>query len=560
MEQHEFETDKNLIVHFIKSQAGSLSKALLEYVQNSGDAKATQVAITIDRDGFTVVDDGEGMPTRELILEVFNRFGFDHSNHDRQWGRFGLGRAQGWNYAKTLFKTHNFALDVDIRERGLKWLLHTDCKHQPGLVIEGKFYEPLSAVDQADTIRDMARMCRYLDMSVIINGEQVNRAPSTQKWTEECDSYYLSANDSNYLHVYNMGVFVCDIYAGQAGVGGTIVTKAGHALTLNVARNDIMRNACTVWPAISKRLREIGQQRAGAASPTQRKTDADRDFMASRTADPAEANAFEGAMFTLSTGRHITLQRMELLCRGGATLTTAVRGNSIAERLYRAGSAIPLAEVTLERFGVRDISGFKAELLRRLKSNHSMTAAIARSWWMHPYKNIETAEVCETIEGCKGYKKLDARIIPDNELSKADLDTLRAIRSMSYAIAKQVEAALESTSVEPRDIVMGQSGDALAYTDGETYIAVVDTFVKACVRDGLGGFHRLANVLVHEYIHNTADVGSHSHDPEFMETFHEVMVRQGVYVAAAATEAFRMWTKAQARLSKARARELDGVI
>ncbi|MCD9046778.1 ATP-binding protein [Luteimonas sp. MHLX1A] len=558
MEKHEFNTDKAIINHFIRSQAGTLGKGLLELLMNSVDAGATRIDVTLGQTGFRVVDNGEGMPTRDLILEVFNRFGFDHAEHQREFGRFGLGRAQIWNFASTKLRTHAFMLDVDVRARGLEWHLHSDLPHQPGTDTEGVFYEPLTAMEYSSAVREFERLCRYLDVTVTLNGDVSNRPPATQKWTEETDTYYLNVTDSNYLQVYNMGVFVCDIYAGDAGAGGTLVTKRGHALTLNVARNDIMRNACTLWRTINARVREIGKERAGKREPTQRVTDADRDFMASCTADPDDADAFAGAMFTLTTGRHITLQRMQAMCGAGAVLTSAPRGHSIAERLYRDGRAIPLSEATLLRFGVRDVSGFKAELLRRLRANPAIQT-LTTQCWRHPYSHIERAEVFDTIEACPGFRMLEARIIPEAELSKEDAATLRAIRSMAYPLAKQVEAVLDSTFVAPREIVMGQSAEAYAYTDGSTYIAVVDTFAKECVRAGLGGFHRLANVLVHEYVHNKADVGSHAHDPEFFETFHDVMAERGAYVAEAAVEAFKQWSQSQKRLSKARARQLDTV-
>lgn len=557
MEQHEFDADKGVIIHFIQSQAGTLAKGFLESVMNAADARASKITFEIDGDGYRIIDDGEGLPTRDLILEVFNRFGFDHTNHQRQWGRFGLGRAQNWNWAREQWRTHNFMLDVDVRERGLKWNLHKDCEHQPGLVITGSFYEPMSAIEQADTIRELTRLCKYIAMEVVINGEQVNRAPQTQKWTEETEAYYLQVSDGNYLHVYNMGVHVCDIYAGTAGAGGTVVTKPGHPLTLNVARNDIMRNTCKVWPVISQRLRELARERAAKPEPTRRTSDADRDFMAQRTADPNDATAFEGAMFSLSTGRHITLQRINTLCRSGAVLTKAERGNPIAERLYREGTVIPFTEQTFERFGVSDAAGFKSELLRRLRA-HVATQESVRRFWSNPYRWIEEALVHNKLEDCPGFAMLQSSVIPDHELSKADKRALSAIRQMAWDAAKAVEAEVGKEVVE-RQIVMGLSSHAEAYTDGSTYIAVVDTFVKKCLRDGLSGFHQLANVLVHEYLHNTEDSGSHTHDAEFFETFHEVMVRQGARVAGTAAKAYEAWAKAEKRLSRKRAKELDVV-
>lgn len=556
MEVHEFTSDRSIIVHFIESQAGSLAKALLEYVQNSADANASKITIDLDEKGFRVVDDGEGMPTRELILEVFKTFGFDHTSHKRQWGRFGLGRAQAWNFASTKWYTHNFMLDVDVRERGLEWHLHTEQPHQPGLVIEGTLYEKMSAIEQADAVRELSRLCKYLDMTVIINGEQVNRPPAAQKWTEETDTYYLKVSDSNYLHVYNMGVHVCDIFAGTAGAGGTVVTKPDHPLALNVARNDIMRNKCTVWPTISERLRALARERADKPLPGRRITDADRDYMAQRTADPEDPTAFDGAMFTLSIGRHITLARINQLCGAGAVLTKAERGDPIAERLYREKRVVPLVEQTLDRFGVSDVYGLQAEVTRRIDNRTKLTHPKFPGY--RPYRSFCDATPYNSIEECPGFSMLQSSVIPHAELSKKQKDALRAIKTMSWGIADAVAGEV-GKRVAPREIVVGLSNHAEAYTDGSTYIAVVNTFLDKCLRGGLAGFHLIANVLVHEYLHNTEDTGSHTHDPEFMEAFHEVMVRRGVRVAEAAANAYETWARNEKRLARKRAQELDVV-
>src|SRR5690606_15477247 len=119
IENRQFSVAPSIIKHLIKSQAGSLGKAILECVQNSIDAGASRVDITLTTDTVRIVDDGHGLRSRDEVLACFEVFGFDHSEHEREFGRFGLGRGQLWAWASTHWRTHAFDLDVDVRERGL---------------------------------------------------------------------------------------------------------------------------------------------------------------------------------------------------------------------------------------------------------------------------------------------------------------------------------------------------------------------------------------------------------------------------------------------------------
>ena len=99
--EDDFQIHRSIIRHLIFSQAGSLSKALLELCMNSLDAKAKTISVAFSSDmrQVTVTDDGVGFNRTQEIKKLFGTFGFDHQTEvemarNRQLGRFGLGRAQ----------------------------------------------------------------------------------------------------------------------------------------------------------------------------------------------------------------------------------------------------------------------------------------------------------------------------------------------------------------------------------------------------------------------------------------------------------------------------------
>ncbi len=96
---------------------------------------------------------------------------------------------------------------------------------------------------------------------------------------------------------------------------------------------------------------------------------------------------------------------------------------------------------------------------------------------------------------------------------------------MNEVIASRIRRLQELTRITlpDRKIVVGTSASALAWTDGATYIALE----RRLLRRGIASFEGLsemASVLVHEYLHMSDDTGSHQHDSDFMQRFHDISV------------------------------------
>ncbi|HFV9292198.1 TPA: ATP-binding protein [Serratia fonticola] len=98
-----FELDPQIIHHIIYSQAGSIGKAVIELLMNAVDAEATDVTLTLTRNGFTCQDNGKGFASRDDVLRYFGRFGTPHQEGDATYGRFRLGRGQIMAHASTGF-------------------------------------------------------------------------------------------------------------------------------------------------------------------------------------------------------------------------------------------------------------------------------------------------------------------------------------------------------------------------------------------------------------------------------------------------------------------------
>lgn len=90
----------------------------------------------------------------------------------------------------------------------------------------------------------------------------MNQDLSSIQWTVETDDAYIlqSAQKSGDTEgIYNQGVFVQHTSSAIGNLTGSylIVTKPGRALEVNISRNEILRERCSLWPKIEKIVREL---------------------------------------------------------------------------------------------------------------------------------------------------------------------------------------------------------------------------------------------------------------------------------------------------------------
>jgi hypothetical protein len=246
-----------LAIHtFIKAQAGSLGKALSEAVMNSLDAFAGTVNVTLDTNGFTICDDGQGFQTREEIEGWFETLGFPHDegNH-RVYGKFGMGRAQMWAFASTVWVSNDFTMTVDVKKTGLDYELAVGKDSYKGTKIQATFYAPLTFQEQTRVRLEFLELVRFVPGLVTFNETVANKSPSEESWDIETPQAWMKFDASlPNLSVYNAGLLVSHFPKYKYGCGGVVVTKPEAALSLNLARNEILESECLVWKNLSKQF------------------------------------------------------------------------------------------------------------------------------------------------------------------------------------------------------------------------------------------------------------------------------------------------------------------
>lgn len=561
-ETRRFSVSPKIIEHLVRSQAGTLEKAFTEIVMNSIDAGATKVEIELSNAGFTAADDGCGFKTRDEVLACFEVFGFDHSDRSRVFGQFGLGRAQLWNWARTVWRTHTFSLDVDIRARGLDYRLETLAEDQPGMRIVGEFYGMLRETDRQACLRGLTKLCKYAVIPVIVNGKDVRKAPERAKWTYEDENCWIEKADAWGLDVYNQGILVRSYSSSETGIGGVAVTKRGKVLAVSMSRTDVLTQTCSLWPQIKEACKGLAEREIKAGKI--RMTDDRRDFLARETIDPTMCEGFEVLrVFTLANGHTVDLKRIVGDLTYGnriRVLTVADRGDKLAERAMQSGRAIILARRTLARFDVDTVSELADTLLSRMRAAYQYRAAdearIAAYYINKLDEVISDGCIYESLSESPIAAELQAETLPKTQWTQQELYAIRAIEAVDRRLRATIEAHAGVTC-NPRHHTVGISNAAEAFTDGSTYIAYEKGVMGEVVNDGLPGFERALALTVHEYLHNDADSGSHSHDAEFYETFHEIILDRNATVHKLALAAFRRYCTNIGRINPKLARQVD---
>lgn len=113
--------------------------------------------------------------------------------------------------------------------------------------------------------------------------------------------------------------------------------------------------------------------------------------------------------------------------------------------------------------------------------------------------------------------------MPGSELTKELKATVHAANSISPQVLAFRHAAYGfDARAQSRQIQAGVSDVAIAWTDGAQVITVDRRFLERCFSTGISGAVTLVLTLVHEYLHDGPSTGTHVHDAEFYERFHQI--------------------------------------
>lgn len=513
-----FTVAPNIIYSLIKAQAGSLAKAVLECIMNSVDAGATLVEITYDSNKITIQDNGKGFTSLEEIKECFNVFGFDHTGQDRTYGQFGIGRAQMWNFCSTLWITNTFSMDVDIKNKGLDYKIKENLTQENGLKIIGKFYEKQSTSDLNHFMSELTMLAKYAQADISLNGKIINKKPQDMKWKYETDEAWIDLKEHGELVVYNLGVKVKSFYCSTFGCGGTVVTKPNVRLALNMARNDILVADCSVWKKLNKDIQKLSSKHIIKDNARKALSNDQIKNIISQMVN----NEIEITYDFLNSKKLIpNIQNRKTSISGlldimiSKKYSIGQKGDIILEKAHMSETTYIFNDLIFDLFECENIS----EIIDKIKTIYSNSSSNYRTI----YKEDCLSNYIDSEEVKNDFSTF-YDIIPSKEYSEFEKLLISSF-SLTSGYLQATFNYVTSNFVNKRILKLGFSDTATAWTDGHSYIVLNRELVKEA-RNGFIGISRIAHIIAHEYVHDSQNSGSHTHDIDFYNLYHDITMHE----------------------------------
>lgn len=493
----DFTVDPAILHSVIKSQAGTLQKALLEGVMNGIDARAKRIIVTLTSDHFIMSDNGRGFRNRTEIEQWFRRFGTPHKEGDATFGKFRMGRGQMMAFAKTTWRTGTFEMKVDIAQAMGFTLNPKPLPKVKGCTITGELYDKLSRLELENVIAEFKSFVKYAQVPVELNGVVISTSPKKVKWDLQTDEAFIQVDreEGKSLKVYNLGVLVKEYSNWEFGCGGTVVTK--QAVEVNFARNDILYR-CKVWQTIKEFIRKANVDKVAR---NRKLNTGERTFLAKQYVyghmKNTEVDPLDMKLITDVMGRHHSIR--DLVAAPRLTVATEKQGR-VAEKLHRKEAAFVLSAETLTRFSAETVQ----ELVDLLVASSSLAFP----------------EVVSFDKVAQGFTE-DYAILNEEALTRQEWLAFQTVCEFHPRYHAWYSMSEKTSGI--RKLEVGESNVAGAWTDGQTYVVLGIGLVRKAARNGAAGFMDLLSTLTHEYVHETADVETHDHCLAFYSKYHDVM-------------------------------------
>jgi len=545
-ESAQFTVDPRIIYRVINDQASTVSKAVLEAVMNAIDARASGCWVDISKDGFVIEDDGDGFRSKEDIHEFFKQFGKPHEDegNDVPFGRFRMGRGQIFAFAATRWNTGEYAMDVDVANKGLDFDIEDGKPHQPGCRIEGTFYEALTTRQYHDLVRHLPEEVAYIDIPVYYDGELINQPAAQVKWDHEDEHAYYKFESNKALKVYNMGAWVQQIPHAKYGIGGTVVSK--NHLHLNTSRNMVLDGRCHEWAQIKKVLTKEMKKRHTGDSQKRKKLDLETRSRMLRELLDNEISLQEikdEPVLMNAKGRGVNIRQLVRSDAPVAVVSPNAKAG-VVDKVAQSTNALLLHNGLTKYFaaGAAVVDG--VEFSRDMLDDPQQVGRLALELLEHVGRRdgdrvTESHANRTRRDQLVDYERLaedfntEREYLRDRDLGPHERASLKALRSIYSDVAATVVSAgnrenlLDSGAVQSihrRKVIAGRAEDAHAWTDGQHFVAIDQRHLRKMYNMTFG-MRDLVNSLVHECCHTEACYsGADPHDETFTQlvaTVHE---------------------------------------
>ena len=485
VKQVDFQIHANLIEQWLRRQAGSLWKAVIEGIMNCIDAQASSVHVTLTRTQVMITDDGKGFRGHEEIKKFFQTIGQPPEVGElKMYGEYRMGRGQLFSFGRNEWRSGKFRMCVDINRNSKGFELEDKLEAVLGCTVIVSLYRQLSNLELADTYDEIARNAKYVTTPTFLNEKKINKPPAQQTWDLELAEADIKFRSTGNLVVYNRGIRVMDIPYYKYGIGGDVVSK--KRLRVNFARNDLMSD-CPVWKKIAGYLMRRGNVDRARRVSTGYQTSDDRQTMATRLkAGLLNREAKNRArVYTSIAGTHATIN--SLANRKYKKRVTLGRLDDwvFGRSLMRDKITYVVHPMTLVRFNVDTL----AELVDIIHEQYGD---------YHDLKVLDYDEVKEKYGG-------EHEIITTEDLTLLERAILEALNYawdwVTWSLCRTLNISREITSATSAlQIYTGRSSVYDAWTDSGLTFICINRNQLTKYGNAITAFHRYVTLLLEQII------------------------------------------------------------
>jgi hypothetical protein len=588
-----------LIRSTIFRQSGTLAKAILEGVMNSVDAKASRIAIVLGPKRFTIEDDGEGFRSEDEIDRYFSQLGEEHEldedgvSTDAIFGTFRIGRGQMFAKGVNDWYSNGFHMRVDAK-KSLEYDFSKVKKARKGCLVEVRLYTEQSSDELFNTEEDLERMVRYVKIPVLLNGKPISHDPAGYKWDVETDDAWIKVDTKrSYIEFYQQGVLVEHIHSYSRGYGGVVVTK--KPVPLNLSRNEIMRDSA-VWRRISAQMkkmtderlervggRKLSRQERGAVleqlleyrkmrergiSCHDKKTQMiDSGFATAKIFEDVSGQWWSAQNILRASDPQNKKRQFDQDSSGKTCVAFGPACSSAGDKAMQQRRGLVLREDILSRFpGETTEDRFKYAMFGH--KGPGTACSVMGQGSSYRYSKGGYLRFC-SLEELGAKVSSDYRIVPDNELRESEKRIQSTIEASMwyyaawYSSMRGFAADYMRHESLSREIYVGTSSHAAAWTDGSSFVAFNRSEINKGSPSTYGFWVRMAALLCHEMAHDSSSASdTHAHTPEFYKAYHDFTLLRLGDLASRMAASYRTKVSGAAKrksrqLTRAQERELE---
>jgi hypothetical protein len=421
-----------------------------------------------------------------------------------------------FSFGHNVWKTASFMMDVDINRDGLRYNLYKKQPYFKGCSIVIDLYEnPIGSwtCPSIDSLKDKIKaQIEYIDTPIFFNGELISFSSKKLKWSYEDNMAYYLFGIGDGLKIYNLGAYVKTIPTYQAGVSGIVVSK--KMLKVNFARNDIQSD-CSIYLAIQEVVKENRAENAKKTYKTLSEDERKSLLFDLRDGSQDWGVIRKARILKTSQGKFISLN---MFFKDNKTWTFAPDGDQKADRIAEQGLAICFSSSIIDSL---NYCGKKELFFNWLLKEHYKQ--LSGMYWI---KSVLDTELKNKTSSYIPFNKKDLK---GDELSIKTLcesfnSTYQIFDKLKYtAVEKRVISVLsEMHCWEGRTLCIGSSGEAVAWTDGSSYIALDRLWLSNFNFNYNRDINQLFTTLCHELAHSNDSQGTHNHGYEFYEKYYEI--------------------------------------